>query len=57
VLLEESSDDSIFPSGSSLTELITFLFFILVVVEDPSLVAFLQLLHNKARADKKVKAI
>ncbi len=57
VFLEESLDASILPSESKLTEAIGFLFFTSAVKEDFLSDAFLQLLHNKVRADKKVKAI
>jgi len=57
VLREESWDASIFPSGSRLTELITFSFFTLSVEEDLLSDDFLQLLLNRVRADNKNKAI
>jgi hypothetical protein len=57
VLLDESFDDSILPSGSKLVELIAFLFSTSFVEADLLSDAFLQLLQTKVRADKKVKAI
>ena len=57
VLLDESFDDSIFPSGSKLVGVIAFLFFTSSVEADLLSDAFLQLLQTKVRADKKVKAI
>ena len=57
VLLDESFDDSILPSGSKLVGLIAFLFSTSFVEADLLSDAFLQLLQTKVRADKKVKAI